>query len=90
MLCVGAALLFFLFFFFFFSLFLEDPHLVDFPLSSSTLCHRCYLELECAVSLRWGLGGLRHFRGALRPSRHGSRGPVWCAYGFGNPVPFEY
>ena len=24
--------------------------------------------------MRWGLGGLRHFRGALRPSRHSSRG----------------
>ena len=30
--------------------------------------------LEAGVSLRWGLGGLRHFRGAHRPFRHSSRG----------------
>ena len=31
-------------------------------------------DSNAVVSLRWGLGGLRHFRGALRPSRHKSRG----------------
>ena len=31
-------------------------------------------DSNAAVSLRWGLGGLRHFRGALRPFRHSSRG----------------
>ena len=31
-------------------------------------------DSNAVVSLRWGLGGLRHFRGALRPSRHSSRG----------------
>ena len=30
-------------------------------------------DSNAVVSLRWGLGGLRHFRGALRP-RHSSRG----------------
>ena len=31
-------------------------------------------DSNAVVSLRWGLGGLRHFRGAHRPSRHSSRG----------------
>ena len=31
-------------------------------------------DSNAVVSLRWGLGGLRHFRGALRPFRHSSRG----------------
>ena len=31
-------------------------------------------DSNSVVSLRWDLGGLRHFRGALRPSRHSSRG----------------
>ena len=31
-------------------------------------------DSNTVVSLCWGLGGLRHFRGALRPSRHISRG----------------
>ena len=31
-------------------------------------------DSNTVVSSRWGLGGLRHFSGALRPFRHSSRG----------------
>jgi len=43
-------------------------------------------DSNAVVSSRWGLGGLRHFRGALRPFRHSSRGfptgsaPPRCGY----------
>ena len=40
-------------------------------------------DSNTVVSSRWGLGGLRHFSGALRPFRHSSRGlpsgsAIWC------------
>ena len=40
-------------------------------------------DSNTVVSSRWGLVGLRHFSGALRPFRHSSRGlpsgsAIWC------------
>ena len=40
-------------------------------------------DSNTVVSSRWGLGGVRHFSGALRPFRHSSRGlpsgsAIWC------------